>query len=187
MVAEFLEKTDLHRDLSGARIELGSGGRDSWSIIGVLPPENLTELNQEALVVTPAQVDIVITKEKTLWRVVGDLEVGLSLCCSRCLAPFSLTLTLAVDRFFSVGQDPAESFGQSEMEEDIVYLESGTFVIRRFAEEEFILLLPMTPLCKQNCLGLCQRCGVDINQEPCGCPTVEKENPFSVLGTIKLS
>ncbi len=35
--------------------------------------------------------------------------------------------------------------------------------------EEIILDLPVKPLCKPDCLGLCPNCGRDLNQEKCGC------------------
>ena len=175
------------RDLSSVGIELGSSGRERWTIEGALPPKTLRELGEEAGVKSPALVNIEITKENKLWRVQGDLEVSVELPCSRCLAEYRLTLMVTVNRFFSTGEDPAQSFGQTEMEEDVVFLEAGRFSPLRFAEEEFILVLPMIPICDVECSGLCQNCGANKNREPCNCPTEEKENPFSILGKMKVA
>jgi uncharacterized protein len=177
---------EAQRNLSQVIIDLGSGGRDSWKVAGSISPQDFIELGAEATVATPGRIDISIDKEKSLWRIRGDMEVSVTIPCSRCLNNFTLALTVTVNRFFSVGQDPALSFGQIEMEEDVVYLETGEFSPLRFAEEEFILVLPMIPLCSETCLGLCQSCGADKNQEPCTCPTVEKENPFAILGKLNL-
>jgi uncharacterized protein len=175
------------RDLSKVIIELGSGGLDTWRVTGMLPVEALTELGTESELSAPGLVNIVITKEKELWRVQGNLEVIATLDCSRCLKQYSNTLMVTVDRFFSIGHDPANDLGQSEMDADIVFLESGAFSPLRFAEEEFILVLPMIPLCDDECLGLCQNCGADKNSKGCSCPTEQKENPFAILGKMKLS
>jgi uncharacterized protein len=178
---------EKRQDISKVVIDLSSSSRDSWSVKGVIPAESLVELGAESEIVTPALVDIAVTRQQKLWQVQGDLEISATLPCSRCLNKYTLTLMVTVDRFFSTGQDPAKDFGQTEMEEDIVFLDTGEFSPLRFAEDEFILVLPMIPLCSDRCLGLCQNCGADKNREPCNCPDEKKENPFAILGNIKLA
>ncbi|MBF0448968.1 MAG: DUF177 domain-containing protein [Magnetococcales bacterium] len=179
--------TELQRDISTLLIELNAGGRDAWHIQGHIPAGNLLELSNEATVDGAGAVELSISKQEKLWQVKGQLTIPIVLPCSRCLADYVRPLDIAVNRFISTGEDPALSLGQTEMEEDVVYLESGEFSVLRFAEEEFILALPMFPLCNEACLGLCQSCGADKNQEPCTCPSVEKETPFTVLEQIKLN
>jgi uncharacterized protein len=38
--------------------------------------------------------------------------------------------------------------------------------------EALILAMPEYPLCREDCRGLCPRCGADLNQGPCACPPV---------------
>ncbi len=47
--------------------------------------------------------------------------------------------------------------------------------------EQLILAAPMHPLCKDECLGLCQQCGKDLNEGPCGCAAEPTGGPFQVL------
>ena len=53
------------------------------------------------------------------------------------------------------------------------------------------LELPHTPLCDDECKGLCAGCGANLNVEECTCEKTEEEedefhpNPFSVLRNIK--
>lgn len=176
------------RDLSQMLLELDGGGRDHWTLQGIIPEVKLEEMAALDVVVSaPAQVDLTLAKEKKLWRVQGELATTVMLPCSRCLNNYTLSLAVTVDRLFSTGEDPAKVCGQTEMEEDIVYLDHGAFSPLRFAEEELILLLPMFPLCHQGCLGLCQYCGADRNEDLCHCPAKEKDNPFSALGNMKLN
>jgi len=37
--------------------------------------------------------------------------------------------------------------------------------------ESLILAVPMKPLCEDDCQGLCQRCGTNLNRASCECPT----------------
>ncbi len=181
-----LTQAEMNRDLSQVKIELASGGLDSWRVAGILPDNNLAELGAECKIMAPGLVNIIITKEKDLWRVQGELEIAIELPCSRCLKQFTSSLMINVERFFAIGKDPALSFGQVEMDSEVVFLESGEFSPLRFAEEEFILILPMIPLCNEDCSGLCQSCGADKNSAPCNCSKEEKPNPFAILGKMKL-
>jgi uncharacterized protein len=47
---------------------------------------------------------------------------------------------------------------------------SGDFVdLAPLAREAIVLALPLAPLCRPDCLGLCVDCGADLNDGPCGC------------------
>jgi uncharacterized protein len=52
--------------------------------------------------------------------------------------------------------------------------------------EEVILTIPIQPLCRDTCLGLCPLCGENRNINPCSCKTKEKTSPFSVLKNLKV-
>jgi uncharacterized protein len=45
---------------------------------------------------------------------------------------------------------------------------------------------PMQPLCREDCAGLCQRCGADLNQGACDCPTQETDDRWAKLSQLRL-
>ena len=47
------------------------------------------------------------------------------------------------------------------------------------------LALPVKPLCREECAGLCPRCGADRNAGACGCPEPEGDSPFAVLKSLR--
>lgn len=47
------------------------------------------------------------------------------------------------------------------------------------------LALPVKPLCRDDCAGLCARCGKDRNEAPCGCSEVSPSSPFAVLAALR--
>ncbi len=51
--------------------------------------------------------------------------------------------------------------------------------------ELIALALPVKPLCREECAGLCSRCGADRNVTPCGCSEVAPNSPFSVLAALR--
>jgi uncharacterized protein len=52
---------------------------------------------------------------------------------------------------------------------DVTYLEDDQINTDQLLRENLLLSLPLQPLCRDDCRGLCPRCGANLNQEPCGC------------------
>jgi uncharacterized protein len=51
--------------------------------------------------------------------------------------------------------------------------------------EQFLLALPMKPLCDDGCRGLCPECGANLNRTPCGCaPTWEDPRLAALKGLL---
>jgi uncharacterized protein len=97
--------------------------------------------------------------------VVGSLSTHVQLICSRCLEQFSYLID---DKHFSYD---CEILGR-----DIIDL---TDPIR----EDMIIGLPIRPLCREDCKGLCSQCAQNLNLGECGCQkSSESGGPFSVLG-----
>jgi uncharacterized protein len=55
----------------------------------------------------------------------------------------------------------------------------------RFFQELLALALPLQPLCREDCRGLCPRCGIDWNVETCDCEPVRGASPFAALGALR--
>jgi uncharacterized protein len=100
-------------------------------------------------------------------RVRADLEVE----CSRCLEPF----TVAVDAPFDlryVSQSANTGEGEREVGEDdlaTAFYRDGMLDLIELIREQFVLALPMKPLCTDACRGLCPQCGTNLNKTQCGC------------------
>ena len=52
--------------------------------------------------------------------------------------------------------------------------------------ESVLLLLPSKVLCREDCAGLCPRCGADLNEGPCSCEGEEGDPRFEVLRQFSL-
>jgi len=49
--------------------------------------------------------------------------------------------------------------------------------VRQYA----LLALPMKPLCKQECPGICPQCGKNLNEGKCSCPRRERDARWAKL------
>jgi len=100
----------------------------------------------------------------------GRLRSAARLECVRCLRTFDLPLAVEL----AVVADRARGRGrlESELEADdyMMFHDGRQLDLREQARESLLLELPITPHCREDCRGLCPRCGADLNEGPCGCP-----------------
>ncbi len=108
-------------------------------------------------------------------HVTGRVRARLEATCHRCLGRFCLTIDSAVDLFFSRLQVPRGTeveLKAPDLEVNALRgegLNTDDILLGQVAEE-----LPLTALCSEDCRGLCQGCGVDLNKASCRCVAEEK-------------
>lgn len=91
--------------------------------------------------------------------------------CSRCLADFVQTLELEFEVFCAKVR-ASSTIGPSPLDDEdggIHFHDGRVLSIDGEIREAVLLGVPMQPLCRETCLGLCPRCGEDRNQGPCRC------------------
>jgi uncharacterized protein len=113
----------------------------------------------------------------------GDFE----LLCARCVEPVPTPLTGDFDLIFRPQAADAES-GERAItldETEIGYYEESGLSLEDVVREQVLLSLPTRTLCKEDCKGLCPRCGQNLNLEPCTCNTASdpRWNALAGLGT----
>jgi len=101
----------------------------------------------------------------------GRLTSRLRHPCVRCLAPFEIPVD---GEFFLVLVPDAVEFGtgDTELVEDdtnLFYAARGKADLGEIAREQISLNLPLKPLCRPDCRGLCPGCGANRNRLECGC------------------
>jgi uncharacterized protein len=115
----------------------------------------------------------------------GTLAGKITIPCGRCLepAPVEVESVLAVS-FIERDEDSAED---DEAQDDVVCFEHGVVDIGVPIRDEILLAVPMTPICRTDCAGICPVCGGNRNVTPCDCekPAPEKSK-FGMLAKLKL-
>ncbi len=133
------------------------------------------EVNEPVVI---GEGECLVKGELTLMRtnrgilVTGQLKTDMELTCSRCLEIFGCPLTLDVEEEYFPTMDvntgaslpPPEDPAAFTIDHNNV-LDVGE-AIRQYA----LLAVPMKPLCRENCAGLCATCGANLNQGACSCP-----------------
>ncbi len=126
----------------------------------------------------------------------GSAEGALELECARCLARYRHSLR---ERFRLVLEPsgnrlPADPEGAAALVRSGMCLgdelESGWFRgseinLEAFFVELVSLALPVKPLCRTDCAGLCPRCGAERSAGGCECSNANSSSPFSVLASLR--
>ena len=128
-----------------------------------------------------APVDLVMDVEKaggSAFKVVGRATTTLMLECGRCLEDFQMPFDAAFDLRYVPAVDAATEPEREISEDDLAtsFYRDGQVDVIDMLREQFMLALPMKPLCAESCRGLCPICGANLNRTECGC-TPKWEDP----------
>ena len=105
----------------------------------------------------------------------GTLAGHFDVPCARCLAPARIVAEeLALIATFVPAETLARASEEEETEltaEDLdTYVHDGESIdLEPLVREYLVLAIPIAPLCRDDCAGLCSRCGANQNEAPCEC------------------
>ena len=140
-------------------------------------------------IVAPVEVafDIHKDKDKDKFRLVGRVASELELSCSRCLEPFCLPVDASFDVRLLRASDASTADEREVGEEDleIGYYRDEQIDLNELLREQFYLALPMKPLCREECRGLCPHCGTDLNTAACDCAPAWEDPRLAALKHLK--
>jgi uncharacterized protein len=111
------------------------------------------------------------------------LDTDAELTCSRCLTKFRQPLTVKFEEEYLPTVDVMTGT-PLDVPDDISHftIDKNHIIELNEAIRQYTLLVtPMKPLCQENCFGLCQQCGKNLNQGPCDCPRRETDPRWAKL------
>ena len=96
--------------------------------------------------------------------------------CARCLSGLHRSLSLDIEKNVAV----SGTLNRDE-EDDYVLIKDSMLDADEAAEELLFLEVPSRDLCKDDCRGLCSKCGKNLNVESCDCEKKEIDPRLAVL------
>ncbi|PWG59972.1 YceD family protein [Bifidobacterium catulorum] len=111
----------------------------------------------------------------------GAVTAPITAECSRCLKPLNASHTIHVTAFFPYAPDAHDQHrggkgkgeevdiiaGEEESDDFYPLAGNNTFAdIESLLRDNLVEALPLKPLCRPDCRGLCPQCGIDLNEEP---------------------
>lgn len=147
------------------RVDLRELRRGPVETVGVLNQADPAFAGLDVSLAEPLAVSGVLEatgRGDYLWR--GHLVGKANATCRRCLKELTVPIAAPVDALFSADPELADDPSVYPLTEPVAHVDV-TDAIR----EELVLALSQYPLCREDCAGLCPKCGADLNQGPCGC------------------
>ncbi|MET9427763.1 MULTISPECIES: DUF177 domain-containing protein [unclassified Streptomyces] len=92
--------------------------------------------------------------------------------CVRCLEPLHQDVVADFQEMFSYpdtddrGHRKGAADDDAEDDEDMTPLEDGMFDLEPVLRDAVVLALPLQPVCREDCAGLCPECGAGLNDDP---------------------
>lgn len=147
------------------------------------PPDGLTLPMDEAIF--PSLISVVGTLTKTGNNVLlhADLSTTVTMECSRCLMgyPEQITGELVVLYQRAERGIPVRFVREQADEMEMLDYEAKQIDIGWRIEEAIRLGLPLKPLCREDCRGLCPMCGTDLNDATCDCRSDHEDPRWQAL------
>lgn len=134
----------------------------------LLPGEEIKVLEQITFSGKANMFDDIITLQ-------GDITAKLELECSRCLKNFSVHIKTDIDEKFS---------NVLKEDESIALVEGDVLDVAEAIVSNVISTLPIKRICEQQCKGLCQSCGTDLNLHKCHCNDSDIDIRFEKLKNL---
>lgn len=158
-VADLLHRPGSRRTL---RIETPVAG---LSVAGSAVPED-----------EPVVVDVLLERVAEGIVVRGVVDAPWRAGCSRCLQPVT----------GSVHAEVRELFEPEPLEGETYPLEHDHVDLALPVRDAVLLELPVAPLCRDDCAGLCPSCGADRNTDPCTCALDTADPRWAALSQLEL-
>ena len=113
----------------------------------------------------------------------GWLRGALVTPCDRCAEDVLLAVDTTFDLYEELPLEDEQSLepGLVRRRGKILELDAGSLLW-----EQFLLALPVKPLCDEDCLGLCPNCGVRLAEGSCGCKAETGDPRMAVLRNLKV-
>jgi uncharacterized protein len=161
------------------RIPLAAALRQPGTSRPVTLAATLTGLGNGAAEVAPdTPVDLDLELERIAEGIVvrGELATTWTAACSRCLEPVTGDVAVHVDELFEAVPLEGETY---PLEEDVIDLEP-------MVRDALLLELPLVPLCRADCAGLCATCGANHNVASCDCASDEPDPRWAALRSLEI-
>ena len=170
---------------------------EGLSLSGDLTGEELALTDADVCIRGPLAIGLDLRAVDRTICVTGVVEGTAIRQCVRCLKdfdePMAFSLHVAYEREAKTTataakrtdsrhrkETPALEAEPEEQNDDLYYYVGDHLELAPMLREQLILASPMHPLCSEECLGLCPRCGKDLNEGPCRCGEEQTETVSGV-------
>ncbi|MBN1460665.1 MAG: DUF177 domain-containing protein [Armatimonadetes bacterium] len=163
-------------DLANIAGTPGARGRYSVS-------ENVAPTDDFACV-GPVTGQLEVENTGSLLLVRGRLQTVVRLTCVRCLGTFERPLDIQFEEEFATGETEPDIVTMDRDEPEASAMKSFVLDVAELTRQQLAVNVPMAFVCRENCRGICPKCGQDLNEGTCDCPPEAVDGPWSKLSAL---
>ena len=143
------------------------------------------QLREDVWLDTPIEVQLAVKNGGDRLILEGDISLRLRMTCGRCLSEFTQDACYPLEEqiLFSsyTGQQNSSRDIADEEDRSLPVLEGDTVDVTQMVSDTLLSFIPMKPLCREDCMGLCPICGSDFNQGMCSCADQDTDPRLAAL------
>ena len=124
---------------------------------------------------TPVKITGEILSKTEIVSLSAKILVDYSADCDRCSTPTVKHYKISVNKVLVTKLDSGEE------NDDMLVLPDMKLDLQEFVLTEVVLNIPTKHLCREDCKGICQNCGKNLNEGDCGCTKKAVDPRLSVL------
>ena len=129
-----------------------------------------------------------LTKRIVQTDVEGEIFAEVETECSRCLLAANLMLGIPFQSVFVTTENYTEG-KETELKEDdlnVSIFNADKIDVTELVREQILLNLPEQAFCREDCKGLCEKCGANRNLIDCNCEEKEVDPRWQGLRELKI-
>ena len=152
------------------------------------PEEVSLDEDEYARLTSRAAVEGTASRKGEEIRLRGTINAEVEVLCDRCLAAVRLPLEVEFDTAFvpqAAEAGRAENVELLTADMGLAAYEGDAVDLDELVREQIMLALPSRRLCREECKGLCPKCGADLNAGECDCERGEVDPRWSALAGLK--
>jgi uncharacterized protein len=134
----------------------------------------------------PVAVEMSYYRAGTELFLEGELTAMTAASCARCAEEFETPSTRSF-RYILMPRALVSTGDERGDDLEFAVYDGDEVDLTPLVQEQVLLALPTRPLCREDCRGLCPRCGINLNEHQCDCRGDQLESRLAVLRTLKLS
>lgn len=163
-------------------LPLMSGALNRFPIEGELDISP-TEVNNGIVLSGPVRLSGCVENLSGYTRLTLTITAEYDTVCDRCLAPIHACPDIQLQRTVAAA-GTLEDEDSYEVDNEYILVEGNRLPLYDIVLETLALELPQWHLCREDCRGLCAKCGHNLNEGDCGCPKKEPDPRLAVLSTL---
>jgi uncharacterized protein len=139
----------------------------------------------------PLKISLDVVRTGDQIYVTGGASVKAFFECARCLDEYSCVIEGPIQMVVMIGDEasgPGEDEAEAHGEEGLMKIGRGakSIDLTDAVRTELLVRAPLKPLCKNDCRGMCPKCGANLNKGACSCEAEDRDSRWDALKRFRI-